>query len=225
MQSSLLEQKSQGVIKCAYVPLDVVSIPSLYDEPNKTYERLESLVHAISSDLPENYKQGFKLKLRSEKKMRIAGKIKEEERFMGPRSLRIPITMLTPESEEVIGPVMYTNFDRWDDENGSQIGIGLSILSRIGISGRKEPVYLGAVDTFFSFSTYEDVKALLHTFEKELMLGSNDSTLQPLIQRIDVHGNKLNEGIETLREIFGKGKRGKMLEIGQGYAFENSYST
>ncbi len=225
MESSLLEQKSKGVIKCAYVPLDVIRAPSLYDTPDKTYERLETLVRAISSDLPENYREGFTLRIPSGEKVGIAGKIKEKMRFVAVQDhSRVPVIMLTPESEEVAGPSMYTNFDRWDDGDSSQIGVTLSILSCVGISGRKEPVYLGTVDTFFSYPNYEDVRSILHSFEKELMFGSDDA-LQPLTRRMDVHDNKINDGTETLREIFGKGKRGKMLEMEQGYVFENSYCT
>jgi len=203
-----ITERSEGVIKCAYSPRDFFENPQLYSKPESTFEHLDKLVQRVSSALPQAYQQVFRRKAVIRNEKIVAGK------NIG---------------EKIREPAMFDNFERWDKQNGSQIfvktGIGNPILTLPEINyATNKYIYLGVIDIGFTYPNVETVKRVLEAFAKEFLLGTESFTLSPLVQRLKESSEgveKVDEGKTTLRWIYGKGKKIRVLDIEEACAFRN----
>lgn len=211
-----LERRTEGFINCLFLPRDFLTHPSRYSTEEETYKRLNSILRRTASHFPREYKKGFKLKCQ----------YKDFEIVEDPHV-------------KVEGQAFYMNADKFNEENPHLIWVLTEILDKVGIYESEQiprrllssyyNFHAGAFFLGFNFKDKESASLLLQAFEKESLIRRNDHTKEPHI-RIQDGTQRMTkcEGINAIRFIFGKGKRGDMLAgrriKEKKFAFHASYS-
>ncbi len=196
---------ARDIIKAAYTPRDLLHNPIYLDE-GEAFKNLDTKLSKIILYLPIQYRNNLRRRI-----IFVNDKILEES---------------SPEFNSGIGPSGYHNFETWDNTNPFQIFFKTNTLGKIFVDKKNKEAYLPVVDVTFTFPDRKYARQVHEAFMKEFMVGCEQSSTIPLVERINHVGEEIDKNNKTLRWMLGRNKTGTMLELtGDRYAFENEYNT